>query len=754
MTYDSRGLLTSVTSGVGTTMQNTTSFTYDVRGNLITTNDPRNNVTMLAYDNAGNINRSTDAEGRITEFAYDPMNRLIRVLDPDGQQTNYGYDPKGNLTQVIDAKNQTTTFTYDQRDRLSSSTNPFGFSESFAYDGNGNLTHTTNRNGQSITFNYDPLNRLISKSRPPSSTEVGPQVTTFGYDSVENLTSVADPDSTVTNLYDLANRLTSTTASMLSMPARTISYGYDLNGNRTTMTGPQGGLTNYVYDSLNRLTSVRDPSSRTTSFAYDALGRRTSMTHANGIVTSYNYDTASQLTRLAHQLGTTTINSFDYTYDKIGNRKTKVDLNNGTYNYTYDTLNRLTQAVNPLPSNPLESYTYDAVGNRTSSNQNGLSLFNLANQLTEDASFTYQYDNDGNLTRKATKVGGAFTNYEYDAENKLVRVVNNGTTINYKYDGMGRRIEKEIIQVGSKISRYVYDSEDILFEVDGSNNIVARYTHGPGIDEPLILEKGVENFFYHADGLGSITELTNQSGTLVQGYTYSSFGKVESLLDSNFVQPYTFTGRETDPETRLYFYRARSYDPSIGRFLQEDPLRGSMFTPLSQNRYLYVGNQPLNFIDPSGRVLLAISPALGIIGAGISIGYDVLQGRPIDWPQAVASGVTAEITGGPILNQVVASAIISGVQTLVDELTDCKTGVDYLRVTANALVEGVYAGYSPRYRRPDFAKIWKEYKNPYDYMRKYNLLERELAGQQLNTVAYEGLSQGAQRGLDAALTYK
>jgi YD repeat-containing protein len=142
------------------------------------------------------------------------------------------------------------------------------------------------------------------------------------------------------------------------------------------------------------------------------------MTHANGVVTSYSYDAASQLLTLAHQLGATTINSFAYIYDRVGNRKSKAD-NSGTANYTYDGLNRLTQAVNPLPTNPLELFTYDPVSNRTNSNQNGASTFNQANQPLEDANFTYQYDNNGNLTRKTAKLGGAFTTYVYGADESI-----------------------------------------------------------------------------------------------------------------------------------------------------------------------------------------------------------------------------------------------------------------------------------------------------------------------------------------------
>ena len=101
-----------------------------------------------------------------------------------------------------------------------------------------------------------------------------------------------------------------------------------------------------------------------------------------------------------------TVNSFAYTHDRVGNRNSKAD-NSGTANYAYDALNRLTQAVNPLPTNPLETFNYDPVGNRTNSNQNGLSVFNQANQLLEDTDFTYQCDNNGNMTRKTARIGGA-----------------------------------------------------------------------------------------------------------------------------------------------------------------------------------------------------------------------------------------------------------------------------------------------------------------------------------------------------------
>lgn len=159
------------------------------------------------------------------------------------------------------------------------------------------------------------------------------------------------------------------------------------------------------------------------------------------------------------------------------------------------------------------------------------------------------------------------------------------------------------VDVITNVTRYVLDAEDILLELDGSNNITARYTHGPGIDEPLILEKAGASFFYHADGLGSITEITDAAGVVKQQYTYSSFGKIESQLDPTFIQPYTFTAREFDPETDSYFYRNRTYDWRTGRFTTEDPIGFDG----GDNFYVYVGNNAVNFTDPLGLFLLPIN---------------------------------------------------------------------------------------------------------------------------------------------------
>ena len=169
------------------------------------------------------------------------------------------------------------------------------------------------------------------------------------------------------------------------------------------------------------------------------------------------------------------------------------------------------------------------------------------------------------------------------------------------------------------MNRFIYDNEDILLELDGQNSITARYTHGPGIDEPLIMEKGSQSFFYHADGLGSITEITDSTGVLKQSYTYSSFGKIESQLDPNFIQPYTFTAREFDPETELYHLRRRTYNPNTGTFLQQDPIGflGGI------NFYTYGENNPIIIVDPYGLVSWGLIRSSVTVSGGIAVGFKV-----------------------------------------------------------------------------------------------------------------------------------
>jgi len=150
---------------------------------------------------------------------------------------------------------------------------------------------------------------------------------------------------------------------------------------------------------------------------------------------------------------------------------------------------------------------------------------------------------------------------------------------------------------------YVYDNEDVILEREsttiggGAPTVtVKKYVHGPGLDEPLAVAKGNSVYYYHADGIGSIVALTNNTEATVEGYTYDTFGKFQRFGNA-VMNTYGFTGREYDEETGLYYYRARYYDPQTGRFISKDPIG---FAGGDANQYNYVLGDPVNWGDPWG----------------------------------------------------------------------------------------------------------------------------------------------------------
>src|SRR6266404_2978415 len=177
------------------------------------------------------------------------------------------------------------------------------------------------------------------------------------------------------------------------------------------------------------------------------------------------------------------------------------------------------------------------------------------------------FDSNGNTLTSVT--GSNTTSYTWDFENRMTSVTlpGSGGTVSFKYDPFGRRIYKSS---SSGTSIYAYDGQNLVEETNASGAVVARYAQGENIDEPLALLRSGSTSFYDADGIGSITSLSNSTGTLVQTYGYDSFGK-QITSSGSLTNPFQYTARELDSETGLYFYRARYYDPNVGRFLSEDP---------------------------------------------------------------------------------------------------------------------------------------------------------------------------------------
>jgi RHS repeat-associated protein len=299
---------------------------------------------------------------------------------------------------------------------------------------------------------------------------------------------------------------------------------------------------------------------------------------------------------------------------------------NSPLNYVYDDLYRLVEATNPINSTP-ETFVYDSVGNRLrKTGQVTDSIFDNANALNEDADYTYTYDNNGNMIEKFNKTTSEITQYTYDAENRLIQVTKPGMTAAYRYDALGRRIEKNI---NGTATRYIYDRERIYQEFDASNTMVASFRFGPGIDDHIGRAITGAGFAFYQDGLGNVTEVLDGAGAILQSYVYDAFGNIVLQNGTAFNPYFSYTGREYDAESGLYYYRARYYDPTIGRFLSEDPigLYGG-----DVNFYTYVRDNPTTYIDPFGREIVIPFPEPLVIPRPIPIPFPLPRPVPIPVP--------------------------------------------------------------------------------------------------------------------------
>ena len=336
---------------------------------------------------------------------------------------------------------------------------------------------------------------------------------------------------------------------------------------------------------MNGLTKITDGSNLATSYAYDAASKLTSRTLPNSVVTTYTYDGLDRLTRLKDAKNNTVIADNNYTYNTAGQITQNID-QSGTHAYGYDALDRLTSAT--YTGTAPESYAYDSVGNRTSSQRSATYSYQPFNRLTATSGASYLYNNNGNMISKADSSGT--TQFAWDFENRLTQVVTPSSgSVSYKYDALGRRIQSAPSSGAS--TNFNYDGDDVAQDKT-STNVITEYLNGPGVDNKIRLKTGNTVYYSAQDHLGSTTALTDSKGALVERETYDAYGNTGGSAKTR----YGFTDRERESLTGLMYYRARFYDPQLGRFISEDPigLAGGV------NSFAYVSNNPQNATDPSG----------------------------------------------------------------------------------------------------------------------------------------------------------
>ncbi|OPF18912.1 hypothetical protein B1L04_05655 [Microcystis aeruginosa KW] len=641
VTYDALGHQISQTDPLG----RKTEFIYDNLGRSTGQIFADNTSISTTFDQAGRVIAKIDQEGNKTKYEYNALGQLTAVIDALNNRTEYGYNELGNLITQKDAKANITKYEYDGIGRRIATQLPLNQHSTTQYDQVGNIVSTTDFNGEIITFIYDERNRLIRKALPNNEQVI------YTYTLTGQRATETDSNGTITYQYDSRNRL----LSRIDPDGVKIEYTYDAAGNRTSVNIPSG-KTSYTFDEQNRLKTVTDFSNGVTNYTYDLAGNLSKTTLPNGTIETREYDLLNRLLYLQNSNSSGVINSFRYTLDKVGNRLAVVEQDGRKVNYEYDDIYRLLEEEVIDGTTRTISYTYDAVSNRLTRNDSGEGNTTyeydqndrLLKEVTNGVTTTYTYDNNGNTLSKTT--GTDKVNYQWNAENRLIGLDNNGDGVNdvtNKYDSDGIRISQT---VNGDETRFLVDKNrdyaQVLQEYTPSKIIKASYVYGHDLISQL---RNSQRSFYHVDGLGSTRALTDSNGLVSDRYAYEAFGEIIKQL-GNTKNLYLFAGEQRDPNLGLDYLRARYYDPQTGKFTVRDTFEGNLQIPITLHRYIYANANPILYIDPSGNFfsLSGIGAALSILSTLVTIGsvaYNLAEGNYTEAAEDAFLGIAGGVLG-------------------------------------------------------------------------------------------------------------
>ncbi|MGD8765426.1 MAG: RHS repeat-associated core domain-containing protein, partial [Desulfobacteraceae bacterium] len=532
---------------------------------------PNDAITAYGYDSHGNLATITDAEDHITWYTYDDMGRMVMSKSADTSTILYAYDEAGNLIQKTDANNTTTRYVYDALNRLTH----IHFADA----------------SQDIEYSYDE-----------------------GANGIGRRTGMADPSGNTSFGYDARGRLVEK-KSTISGYEYVLGRKYSPGRRLRTITYPSG----HVVDFTSRHADTQKIKDITLSFSYYSLKLMSNLGYnpfsgAKEMDTGFGariYNEQSECACLKRSNPGASMEQ-TYTYDNNRNLTAIRGTHVSWYNqdFGYDNLGRLQQAFGNYGR---AGYEYDRVGNRlTRKIDDRIETYayypgtNRLELVSESESVGYSYDQNGNPTIIGNRT------YEYDHNNRLVRVKEGGNTIaEYTYNGLGQRVVKK---AGDKQTVFLYDFDGQIIaegKPDGTYTAEYIYMGNTRLAKVDFIPNDTRVYYYANNYLGTPILMTDERGVVVWEAEYKPFGEAKLNPNSKVENNFRLPGQYFDNETGLHYNYHRYYDPKTGRYLTPDPigLNGGI------NLFAYVSNNPINLIDPLGLAGFGFEA-----GGGIGIG--------------------------------------------------------------------------------------------------------------------------------------